>query len=194
MCLAGLLGLGSSSFALGAVVVFSDNFDDGDVTDWTKTTNYGGPTFVTADTTEFVLPSYSLETYLEPGPSGSDLYVRASHDFSAPVASDYSLNLWARSRDCSGCVISYDVLVDGVLLDRVNQEVDFEQRSFLLSGLAPGTHTLSLGMYTTNASSGRFYAKFDDVVISQVPLPAAAWLFISALGGLVVAKRKQLEA
>lgn len=29
---------------------------------------------------------------------------------------------------------------------------------------------------------------------SAVPLPAAAWLFISALGGLVVAKRKQLKA
>jgi hypothetical protein len=29
---------------------------------------------------------------------------------------------------------------------------------------------------------------------SPVPLPAAAWLFISALGGLVVAKRKQLKA
>jgi hypothetical protein len=34
---------------------------------------------------------------------------------------------------------------------------------------------------------------FNDVV-SPVPLPAAAWLFISALGGLVVAKRKQLKA
>ena len=30
--------------------------------------------------------------------------------------------------------------------------------------------------------------------VSPVPLPAAAWLFISALGGLVEAKRKQLKA
>lgn len=29
-------------------------------------------------------------------------------------------------------------------------------------------------------------------VVSEVPLPAAVWLFISALGGLVVAKRRQL--
>jgi hypothetical protein len=36
----------------------------------------------------------------------------------------------------------------------------------------------------------------DDFTIgvSAVPLPAAAWLFISALGGLAVAKRKQLKA
>jgi hypothetical protein len=31
-------------------------------------------------------------------------------------------------------------------------------------------------------------------LISNVPLPAAAWLCISALGGLVVAKRKKLKA
>lgn len=30
--------------------------------------------------------------------------------------------------------------------------------------------------------------------VSAVPLPAAAWLLISALGGLVVAKRRQLKA
>lgn len=39
---------------------------------------------------------------------------------------------------------------------------------------------------------------YDDMVIrldiAPVPLPAAAWLFISAIGGLVVAKRKQLKA
>ena len=35
---------------------------------------------------------------------------------------------------------------------------------------------------------------FNQAQVSQVPLPAAAWLFISALGGLVVAKRKQLKA
>lgn len=40
-------------------------------------------------------------------------------------------------------------------------------------------------------------AWFDNIKLydstPEVPLPAAAWLFISALGGLVVAKRKQLK-
>jgi hypothetical protein len=37
-------------------------------------------------------------------------------------------------------------------------------------------------------------AAIDEVeIMSPVPLPAAAWLFISALGGLVVAKRKQFD-
>jgi hypothetical protein len=40
-----------------------------------------------------------------------------------------------------------------------------------------------------------FEQRFDQLtVINVVPVPAAAWLFISALGGLVVAKRKQLKA
>jgi hypothetical protein len=42
-----------------------------------------------------------------------------------------------------------------------------------------------------DAGSSRTYAV---VSLTAVPLPAAAWLFISALGGLVVAKRKQLKA
>jgi hypothetical protein len=40
--------------------------------------------------------------------------------------------------------------------------------------------------------------KFDNIVIeasvSQVPVPAAAWLFISAIGGLGVMRRKQAVA
>jgi hypothetical protein len=41
------------------------------------------------------------------------------------------------------------------------------------------------------AGFGNAGGTFD---VATVPLPAAAWLFISALGGLVVAKRKQLKA
>jgi hypothetical protein len=33
-----------------------------------------------------------------------------------------------------------------------------------------------------------------SAVVSSVPIPTAAWLFVSALGGLLVAKRKQLKA
>ena len=33
-----------------------------------------------------------------------------------------------------------------------------------------------------------------QITTTVIPIPAAAWLFISALGGLVVAKRKQLKA
>ncbi len=38
------------------------------------------------------------------------------------------------------------------------------------------------------------FTTYTDTEFSPVPLPAAAWLFLSALGGLAVLKRKQLKA
>jgi hypothetical protein len=39
-----------------------------------------------------------------------------------------------------------------------------------------------------------FFSVDSVSIASEVPLPAAAWLFFSALGGLAIAKRKQLQA
>ncbi len=69
--------------------------------------------------------------------------------------------------------------------------------------LAPGIYTLDtfLGLQGTSlegAKSGStsFAMTFMDSTlnVNPVPLPAAAWLFMSTLGGLVVAKRRQLKA
>lgn len=90
--------------------------------------------------------------------------------------------------------MSYDVIVDGVSLDRKFQPDSFEARSFVLTNLAPGTHTLTLGMHTTNASSGRFNASFDDVVISTtapVPEPGTVAMFLAGLGLLTLAARRR---
>ncbi len=189
----------SSWSAVRAGVIFSDNFDDGDVSDWTKATNFAGSTTVTVDSVEFVSPGYSLITYLDVPPlSGTNLYVRASHDFVAPTAGNYTLDLWARSAPCQGCVISYDVLVDGTLLDR-RQIFTFESRSFALNGLSAGTHVLSLGMFTTAAFLGRFRAFFDNVTISTagplaVPEPASALLFGAGAFVLLGAARRGAKA
>lgn len=44
-------------------------------------------------------------------------------------------------------------------------------------------------------ASYAMYGSIDSISsFSEVPLPAAAWLFMSAIGGLVVSKRKQLRA
>jgi hypothetical protein len=46
----------------------------------------------------------------------------------------------------------------------------------------------------TNFRFARDSALYAIWTPTAVPLPAAAWLFISAIGGLVVAKRRQLKA
>ena len=172
-----------------ATIIFSDNFDNGDVSDWVKTTNYGGSSAVTVRSDSFVSPDFSLFTYLDAPPGGISLFVHASHDFVAPLTTDYTLDFWGRSSPCSGCTISYDVLVDGVLLDRKFAPTAFEQRSFALNGLSAGTHLLSLGIFTTNASSGRFSASFDNVVISTtsttIPEPSALLLYGLGFLGLI---------
>ncbi len=67
--------VGLSAMAANATtIVFSDNFDDGDVTDWVKSSNYGGATTVAVDAGLAVSGS-SLFTYLNAPPGGSNLVV-----------------------------------------------------------------------------------------------------------------------
>ena len=185
----------TTSAASAATIVFSDDFDDGDVSDWVKSTNYGGSSVVTVRSDSFVSSGFALYTYLDAPPGGTNLVVRASHDFFAPVAGDYLLELSARSSPCSGCTMSYDVLVDGGSLARTFAPTAFEARSFTLTGLAAGTHTLTLGMHTTNASSGRFNASFDDVRISTtapIPEPGTWALMLGGLGLLTATARRRV--
>jgi len=197
--LATMAALGiSAATPAGATVVFSDGFDDGDVSDWSKTTNYAGTTAVSIRNDLFVSPSGALFVYLDAPPGGSALNVRASHGFNAPVAGDYTLGLSARSAPCDGCTISYDILVDGVLLDRRSAASAFDGRNFSLNGLTAGAHTLTLGMFTIVAFAGRFNASFDDVVIATaatapetpVPLPASIVLVGTALASLTRLKAR----
>ena len=91
--------------------------------------------------------------------------------------------------------MSYDVLVDGGSLTRTFAPTAFEARSFTLTGLAAGTHTLTLGMHTTNASSGRFNASFDDVRISTtapIPEPGTWALMLGGLGLVAAVGRRRL--
>lgn len=177
--------------------VFSDSFDDGDVSDWVVSSS-GNITVpvVEVRTDSVVSGPGALWTYFNAPSGGTGAgFVRATHSFVAPVTADYTLDLWARSAPCSGCTMYFDVLVDGQRLTRdADAKNGFSQRSFSLTALAAGQHQLTLGMYTSGASNGRFQASFDDVRISTlapVPEPAAVWLMLGGLVALgVVARRR----
>jgi hypothetical protein len=167
---ASLLAIGSgSSTRATAAILFADSFDDGDIGDWSRTSNHGGASGIAIRTDLVVSPGGALTAFLEAPPGGSSLFSRASHGFSAAVTGDFTLTLAALSAPCLGCTISYDVIVDGVLLDRRAAPLAYEARRYDLVGLAAGSHTLTLGMFTDVAFAGRFTASFDDVVIASKP-------------------------
>lgn len=174
----------ASLFAVQAhasTVVFSDDFNDNDVSDWTFSTNYGGTAGV--DTGGVLGP------YIDAPPGGIDLVARATRTLTL-LAGLYTLDLDAFSVPCSGCTISYDVLFDGASLTRTATGGAWEHRQFDLGALTAGSHTITLGMHTTNASSGHFLAKFDNVALTGdrlvaggVPEPSAWSLMILGFGG-----------
>lgn len=192
------VGLSAMS-ATATTIVFSDDFDDGDVSDWTKTDNAGGSVNSFVTTTAALPPGsgFAMLVGFNAPPGGTNVEVRATNSFTAPVAGDYDLNFLASNRVCQGCVMSYDVLLNGSSLGRfqVASNTNVFAHHIDLNGLAAGTHTFTLGFHTTNASSGGFTATFDNVEISTqesvVPVPGALVGGLTALGVLALAARRR---
>jgi hypothetical protein len=195
------LGLVGLSGTASAATVFSDNFEDGDVSDWSVSRSVNISLPVLAIRTDSVHAGTSaLWTYFDAPNGGTGAgYVRASHDFTAIAgATNFMLELWARSSPCQGCTMYFDVLVDGQQLAHDGSaQSNFTERTFSLGTLATGTHTLTLGMYTDAASSGRFNATFDDVVISAniaaVPEPESYAMLLAGLGLVSMIARRRLS-
>ena len=176
-----------------ATTVFSDNFNDNDVSDWSFSTNHG--------TSAGIDVGGILGPYIDAPPGGIDLIARASHDVSLAQAGDYTLDLDAFAIHCQGCTVSFDVLFDGSLLLRQATDGAWTHETLNLGALAAGDHVLQLGMHTTNASSGHFQAQFDNVVIDgenlsgpAVPEPAAWALMIVGFGGAGAMLRRRRSA
>lgn len=184
---AALAAVAMGAEARAATIVFADDFNDNDVSDWS---------FVSNHAVSGVDTGGILGPYINAPPGGVQLTARASRTLTL-LAGDYTLALDAFAIVCGGCTVSYDILFDGVSLTRTAGTNAFQARSFNLGTLAAGDHTITLGMHTTNASSGHFLAKFDNVVLSGdnlvvpggIPEPGAWALMILGFGAAGAAIR-----
>ena len=184
-----------------AGIVFQDNFESGDISTWSVDSNYDGDTgaYVRSD---FVHSgANALGTFIDlpsDGSAVSNRYVRASHEFTVVDAGDHVLDLWGANSGCNaGCSLSYQVLLDDVLIGTWQSPDAFQQVTQTLSGLAAGLHTLTLGLFADGAANGRYTASFDDVTISSigggggtVPEPQSLALVLAALAAGAALRRR----
>ena len=205
--LAAMAFVGALTTSASAATLFSANFNNGDLSGWSlATSNYAGPSGIETVPNGTLNGTNALGVYLDkfgpPFVEEFNLFVDASNTFTTSLATNVNLSLEALSVVCQGCIISYYVEFDGTRLATAASQGSVHDLSFNLGVLAAGSHTLTLGMHTTRAVSGRFESMFDnilltgDVAVGAVPLPGALPLFASVLGlgGFFGWKRKRRVA
>jgi len=186
-----VFSLAQSSYQV-TEIVFEENFDD-TLTGWSESVcDRNDPNQICSLIQDTVIPQ-AHNPVSAPAPSppnwgaarieafggGSSILpieVRYQKTFNVAEADDYDISAWLGITDCSGCVITSQVFVDGALVfARAGVDVGssppspettfFESTSIPLS---EGSHTIEIGMLSTGAVTGDFRASFDDILIQRI--------------------------
>ena len=161
----------TSTSDANAVFEFFDDFNDGDVSDWSMEANVRRGHVEVSDEHYHSHP-YSLITFFKAPYDGwgRKLYVRAYRSFTVDVDFDYMVEFYTRSNPCIGCKIYSEMFIDGNRVFRENIPREMVYRSLRIH-LDRGNHEIKVGMFTTAAWFGRFPAWFDDVRIRKIVDP-----------------------
>ena len=209
-----LLGLLVSAFPTQAIVIFYDDFEDGNYDGWLLSSNGTSSTGVEEHNAS--LMAFERQT----GSGRTDI----SHDFDFASDALFSFDMHAvayptsNRQAGSGVTISFlttfnsslghvnltyrtdgiygthDIQIDNTQHTYTNTMEDFAIAAGLNS--FDSVSTMNVRFFTWGSSSSiyghsRAAVWFDDVTIDAVPLPAAFWLFGSgAIGLLGIARRK----
>jgi hypothetical protein len=191
------VALASAASSSALTVVFADDFEDGNVGDWSEAAQF--PEIASVFTsTRHHSGSFGLGVSINVSPSMPFSFASASREFIAPAAGDYYLDLWVRTDEASMSSLMsaamYTVRVDNRgIAARISSQT-FRHVTFVLDNLSTGAHTLSLGVVNTfpsfgdlsNWRGGLYSAFFDDVSIATtaqapIPEPGTQGLLASAL-------------
>ena len=143
-----------------SVFVFYDDFDDGNISDWSLWTDCGTGAKTVSNTVRHSTP-YSIKNYVSN--TCRDSYSYSYRNFTVPDTGTYTVDFYAMSGPCDICTIYAEMAIAGSWF--------FSQQLLSLThftynrSLTAGSREIDIGMYTTESITGTFPAYFDDIMI-----------------------------
>jgi hypothetical protein len=111
-----------------------------------------------------------------------------------------ALQVTVADRDGSGELWLTDLVVNGTALGAVTVETDEGFQDFMVSGLTAGLSEYTItgvinvsGSFGTSQELSRIEIRAGSLP-NPIPLPAAGWMLIAGVGGLVALKRRRKAA
>jgi len=170
-------------------IVFKENFD-GILTGWSESLcNTNDPSQVCSigqvtrlpqppNESPNSLPNWGFVQIAATGAGSSEIPVEVRYQKSFNVAqeADYEISAVLGVNDCSSCVQSAQLFIDGILIfEESGVDLTIEPsgiNKFFDQGtihLTAGPHNIEIAMHSTGALGGNFRASFDDIIIRQIP-------------------------
>jgi hypothetical protein len=181
-----------------ASVLFSDDFNDGDISDWTASTNApDGYVAQVIDAPVSGQPGLQLVLVRDFGaPTDPSLYVRASHQVDLEADEVIIAARYLTSSFTSANVSAVAFLDGQPLWSTQHQSTGPFGRTSIYRHITPGLHTLTLGLGIQGPPGSVFYfglVDYDSVTIQTQPAgepePATWALAVVGFGGAGAALR-----
>jgi hypothetical protein len=160
-------------------------FSAASITGWTGNQTIEIQTQATIGVTPYS-GNYYAEINADPGQAGTFSFEQS---FTTVSGTFYKVEFWYRSRKANDGF--FDVSINGETKTVTNDD-DSQWRMYMFTFGADDTFE-TLEFISTDPGSDTVGHLIDSVSVTKVPVPAAVWLFGTALAGLFAARSRQAK-